>query len=85
MIDYKALLEKYMNLVCTEEGTTFVSRARSYWKEDFTEEELTELERMNGPEVVSKEPLIRPENWSIAMKQDLLKSLETLKAKYETH
>lgn len=46
MIDYQALLKKYMDLVDYHEGTTFVSDAM--YAREFTPEELAELNRIEG-------------------------------------
>lgn len=50
-MDYKQLLLKYINLVGQQEGVTFINWASP---PDFTEEEITELNRLNSVEIINQ-------------------------------
>lgn len=85
MVDYQELLRKYIDLVKSEEGISFLP-VSSYFREDFTKEELEALVELNGtvPVYNPDAVLVRSPEYLEELKDLLLKEMKAVKyQKYE--
>lgn len=84
MVDFKELLRKYIDLVKSEEGISFLP-VSSYFREDFTKEELEALVELNGPVPVYNPDavLTRTPEYSEGLRKLLSRELHA--TKYETY